>query len=49
MECLLEWRVGTFVETEINMSEIVERLKEFMEQEARSCSMEELWFMVHGS
>ena len=40
MECLLEWRVGTFVETEINMSEIVERLKEFMEQETRSCSMD---------
>ncbi len=40
MECLLEWRVGTFVETEINMSEIEERLKEFMEQEVKSCTMD---------
>ena len=40
MECLLEWRVGTFVETEINMSEIEERLKEFMEQDVKSCTMD---------
>lgn len=30
------------------MSEIVERLKQFIENEARSCSMENLWFMVQG-
>ena len=39
--------MGTFAKTEINMSEIVERLKEFMEQEARSCSMEIFRLMVH--
>ena len=32
--------MGTFVETEINMSEIEERLKEFMEQEVKSCTMD---------
>ena len=40
MERILERSMGTFAKTEINMSEIVERLKEFMEQEARSCSMD---------
>ena len=40
VERILEWSMGTFAKTEINMSEIVERLKEFMEQEARSCSMD---------
>lgn len=32
--------MGAFAEAKIYMSEIVERLKEFMEQEARSCSMD---------
>ena len=32
--------MGTFVETALNMSEIEERLKEFMEQEVKSCTMD---------
>lgn len=28
---------------------IVERLQGFMENEEKSCSMEELWFMINGS
>ena len=40
MECLLEWGVESFVETFINMNEIIEKLKAFMENEARSCSMD---------
>lgn len=29
------------------MDNQIERLREFMEQEARSCSMEYYWFMIH--
>ena len=34
------WGVDAFVEAESNMINLNERLKEFMEDEARSCSMD---------
>ena len=41
MVYLLECRLGTFTEAKINMkTELKKRLQDFMEQEARSCSME---------
>lgn len=39
MECILEWGKEPFIETIFNMS-IINRLFEFMENEARSCSMD---------
>jgi len=27
---------------------MIDRLKQFVESEMHSCSMEDLWFMVHG-
>lgn len=32
----------------MNSNFIIEHIREFMENEARSCSMEELWFTVKG-
>ena len=29
--------------------DIVSKLRDFLEQEARSCSMEYYWFMINGS
>ena len=42
MECILEWGVESFAKTVIYMIHSVfpERLKEFIENEARSCSMD---------
>ena len=28
---------------------MIDRLKQFVESEMRSCSMEDLWFMVNGN
>ena len=39
MERILEWSEEPFVKAIINMS-IITRLREFMENEARSCSMD---------
>lgn len=42
MECFLEWSMGAFVKTEIDMKndmDLISRLSEFIETEARSCSM----------
>ena len=39
MERFLEWCLGAFIETEIYMNNtLIDRLKEFMECEGRSCS-----------
>ena len=43
MVSFLVWRLGTHHQTEIDMNtniELIDRLKEFMENEARSCSMD---------
>ena len=41
MERVLEWGVESSVKTFVNMNkDLVSRLKEFMENEARSCSMD---------
>ena len=41
MECVLEWSVESYFKTFVNMNkDLVSRLKEFMENEARSCSMD---------
>ena len=40
MERVLEWSVESLVKTVINMNKIVERLRLFLENEARSCSMD---------
>lgn len=41
MECFLEWSEKPYNETVINMSNsLIVRLREFMENEARSCSMD---------
>ena len=41
MERVLEWSVESHFETFVNMNkDLVSRLKEFMENEARSCSMD---------
>ncbi len=41
MERLLEWSLGTFIETEVNMNiSLIDCLKEFMENEDCSCSMD---------
>lgn len=41
MDCILVWSVEPFVETSIDMmNELIFRLKEFMEIEVRSCSMD---------
>ena len=42
----LEWRMGSFVETEINMSELVERLQSLVEDEGKSLlahGLENVW------
>ena len=41
VERVLEWSVESYFETFVNMNkDLVSRLKEFMENEARSCSMD---------
>ena len=41
MERVLEWSVESYFEAFVNMNkDLVSRLKEFMETEARSCSMD---------
>ena len=40
MERVLEWCVESFNQAKFNMNEIVERLRVFMANEARSCSMD---------
>ena len=40
MECVLEWSEESLDKTEFDMNELVERLKAFIENEARSCSMD---------
>jgi len=41
VERVLEWSVESYFETFVNMNkDLVSRLKEFMETEARSCSMD---------
>ena len=41
MECLLEWGNESSVKTVIDMNtDLISRLREFMENEARSCSMD---------
>ena len=41
MDCILVWSEEPFVETSIDMmNELIFRLKEFMEIEVRSCSMD---------
>lgn len=41
MECVLGWRVESFIEAFINMSkELISNLSEFLDNEARSCSMD---------
>ena len=40
MECLLDRDMESYTKTLINMSEVVERLLQFMENEAKSCSMD---------
>ena len=41
MECVLEWGEESFIETEFNMNanEVIFRLMCYVENEARSCSM----------
>lgn len=36
----MEWSEEPFVKTVIDMNDIVSRLRQFMENEARSCSMD---------
>lgn len=40
MEFILEWSLDAFIETKPDMKEIAERLRLFMNNEARSCSMD---------
>ena len=40
MECLLEWSEESPIKALFNMKDIVSRLREFMDNEARSCSMD---------
>ena len=41
VERVLEWSVESYFKTFVNMNkDLVSRLKEFMENEARSCSMD---------
>lgn len=40
MEFILEWSLDAFIETKPDMKEIVEIIRLFMEDEARSCSMD---------
>ena len=42
MECILEWSVESSFETQLNMntSDVIIRINEFIENEARSCSMD---------
>lgn len=41
MERFLEWSLGTFIKTEVNMNiSLIDCLKEFMENEDCSCSMD---------
>ena len=53
MEFILEWSLDAFIETKPDMNEIAERLRLFMNNEARSCSMDNLMvngkrLMIHG-
>lgn len=49
MDCILVWSVEPFTEAEDDMNtDMITRLKEFIEDEARSGAMEKLWLTIQG-